>query len=169
MSKLKTLKVNPIIGTVTLTDGATTVDVPKLDMTKIIKIAKFLGVDGMKIYADTREILLNDDMETLERIVLVVESLKEEQLIEIIAIALGLPAQEALKLDLNEMLDVLIVIAENTNLQKTYSQVRTLANLMFGANLPDLGKLYEQAVAISDRKDRVTETDETAERESVEL
>lgn len=143
-NKLKSLDINPIIGTVNITGEETSFDVPRLDLKKIIGIVKFIGTDGVRIYSRVRETLKNDEISSLERIVAVVDELKDEQLIRVIAIILEVDDEEALKLDLNEMLDVLILLVENTNLSKTFTQVRHLANKMYGVEIPDMQTVIQQ-------------------------
>lgn len=143
-NKLKSLDINEKIGSITLTDGETSIDVPRLDMFKILRIVKFIGTDGIRIYSRMRELLQNDELTPFERIVSVVEELQEEQLIRIVAIILDVEDKEALKLDLNEVLDVLILLADNTNLDKTFTQVRTLAKKMFQVEIPDFQTLVQE-------------------------
>lgn len=143
-NKLKSLDINENIGTVLLSDGVTSIDVPRLDMSKILRIVKFIGTDGLKIYNQARDLLLNDEFSTFERLAMIIEELKEEQLIRIVAIILDKEDKEALKLDLNEVLDVLIILAENTNLEKTFTQVRTLAKKMFNVELPDFKEKIQE-------------------------
>lgn len=143
-NKLKSLDINENIGTVILSDGETSIDVPRLDMSKILRIVKFIGTDGLKIYNQARDLLLNDEFSTFERLAMIIEELKEEQLIRIVAIILDKEDKEALKLDLNEVLDVLIILAENTNLEKTFTQVRTLAKKMFNVELPDFKEKIQE-------------------------
>lgn len=162
MSKSKSLFTTTPIGTVVLTDGETTIEIPKLDMKKTLRIVKFLGVDGTKIYNDVRDILLNDELGSFERIATVVEGLEEEQLFQVIAIVLDLPVEEALKLDLNETLDVLIVLSENTNLKKTYKQIQVLSKVTFGLNLPDLQNVIDQRLSTSNAR----ESEEIAKAET---
>lgn len=143
-NKLKSLDINETIGSIILTDGETSIDVPRLDMFKILRIVKFIGTDGIRIYSRMRDLLQNDDLTSFERIISVVEELQEEQLIRVVAIILDVEDKEALKLDLNEMLDVLILLSENTNLDKTFTQVRTLAKNMFQVEIPDFQTLIQE-------------------------
>lgn len=143
-NKLKSLDINETIGSIVLTDGETSIDVPRLDMTKIIGIVKFIGTDGIRIYNRMSDLLKNDELTSFERIIAVVEELKEDQLIRIISIILNVDDKEALKLDLNEVLDVLIILSENTNLDKTFTQVRVLAKAMFKVEIPDFQTLIQQ-------------------------
>lgn len=151
-NKLKSLDINESLGSITLSDGVTSIDVPRLDMSKILRIVKFIGTDGLKIYDQARELLLNDEFTTFERLAMIIEDLKEEQLIRIVAIILNVDDSEALKLDLNEVLDVLIVLADNTNLDKTFTQVRALAKKMFNVELPDFKAKMQEMFEVAEEE-----------------
>lgn len=144
MTNSKLFYINQTIGAVLLSDGKTTIEVPRLDMKKIVNIVKFIGMDGIRIYSRSRELLMNDELTTFERLISVIEELKEEQLIRVISIILDVPDEEALKLDLNETLDILILISENTNLQKTYKQIQMLSKILFHIDLPDFQNVIKQ-------------------------
>jgi hypothetical protein len=137
---LQSLDVEHVIGQVALSSGEK-LDVPKLSLQKLIRIVKFLGVDGVRIYEQVREVLLDESQSDLEKIALVLEQLKEEQLVRILSILLDVDDQTALQLDLNEMLEVLLVYAEKTNLSKTFTQVQKLMKKMFNKDIPDLQTL----------------------------
>ena len=153
--KLKSLDINETIGSITLTGGETSIDVPRLDMFKIIRIVKFIGTDGIRIYSRMNELLKNDELSTFERLIAVVEELKEEQLMRIVAIILDVEDREALKLDLNEVLDVLILLSENTNLDRTFTQVRTLAKKMFNVEIPDIQTLIQERFPQAEEQEEV--------------
>lgn len=86
---LKSLDINETLGQVTLSDGETSIDVPRLDMSKILRIVKFVGIDGLKIYNNARDVLLNDELSRFEQLATVIEDLSEEQLIRVVSIILG--------------------------------------------------------------------------------
>ncbi|MGI2329650.1 hypothetical protein [Planococcus sp. YIM B11945] len=151
-NKLKSLDINETLGSITLSDGVTSIDVPRLDMSKILRIVKFIGVDGLKIYNGAREVLLNEELTRFEQLATVIEDLSEEQLIRVVAIILEVDDKEALKLDLNEVLDVLIVLADNTNLDKTFTQVRALAKKMFNVELPDFKAKMQEMFEVADEE-----------------
>jgi succinate dehydrogenase flavin-adding protein (antitoxin of CptAB toxin-antitoxin module) len=140
---LKRLDFERTIGSVELTDGKK-LPVPKLSMLKIIKIVKFLGIDGMKLYEQMREILVDNTLDDLTKLALILENLKEEQLIHIFSILLELEDEDTLNLDPNEMLDVLIMYVEKTNIAKTFTQVRQLYKKMFNKELPDIATWFKQ-------------------------
>lgn len=149
---LKSLDINETLGQITLSDGETSIDVPRLDMSKILRIVKFVGIDGLKIYNNARDVLLNDELSKFEQLATVIEDLSEEQLIRVVSIILGVEDKEALKLDLNEVLDVLIVLADNTNLDKTFTQVRALAKKMFNVELPDFKAKMQEMFEVADEE-----------------
>lgn len=143
-NKVLTLDLDNQLGSVTLSNGQELV-VPKLSVLKIMKIVKFLGIDGSKLYAQCREILMDEELEDVEKFAVVLETLDEKQLIRIFSIMLDLKDEDVLKLDLNEMLEVLIVIVDNIDLKKTYSSVRTLLKKMFNKELPEnMGDWFKQ-------------------------
>lgn len=131
-----------IIGKVTLTDG-TKLNVPKLSLSKIISIVKFIGTDGARLYADIRELLLDESIQGVEKLTLVMGEIKETQLIRIFAILLELDDEEALALDINEMLDVLLVYVEKTNIKKTFLQVRTLYKALYNKEMPTFKEIMD--------------------------
>lgn len=131
-----------IIGKVTLTDG-TKLSVPKLSLSKIISVVKFIGTDGARLYADIRELLLDESVQGVEKLTLVMGEIKETQLIRIFAILLDLDDEEALALDINEMLDVLLVYVEKTNIKKTFLQVRTLYKALYNKEMPTFKELMD--------------------------
>lgn len=124
-----------LIGKVTLTDGSK-LSIPKLSLSKIISVVKFIGTDGARLYADIRELLLDETVQGVEKLTLVMAELQENQLIHIFSILLDLEDEEALSLDINEMLDVLLVYVEKTNIKKTFLQVRTLYKALYNKEMP---------------------------------
>lgn len=124
-----------IIGKVTLTDGAK-LSVPKLSLSKIIGIVKFLGTDGARLYADIRELLLDESVQGIEKLTLVMGEIKDAQLVHIFSILLDIDDDEALSLDLNEMLDVLLIYVEKTNIKKTFFQIRSLYKALYNKEMP---------------------------------
>lgn len=141
---IKALDLDHSMGSVTLTNGQE-LEVPKLSMLKIIKIVKFLGIDGAKLYSETREILMDESLEDLEKFAVVLETLDEKQLVRIFSIILDMKDEEVLKLDQNEMLEILLVLIDKTDIKKTYSLVRQLMLKMFNKELPeDMGAWFNQ-------------------------
>ncbi|GAB1809830.1 hypothetical protein [Priestia megaterium] len=143
-AKLKTLDVEKNLGVVTLSGGAQ-LPVPKLSMLKIIKIVKFLGVDGAKIYSQAREVLIDDSYDQIEKYAVILESIQEAQVMRIFSIILDIEDDEALALDINESLDVLLVLGENLDFEKTFTQVRQLMKKLFNKELPDFKELIDRA------------------------
>lgn len=141
---LKRLDIDKTLGRVVLTDGQTRLDVPRLSMSKIIKVVKFLGIDGSKIYDKAQKILSDNELDDVTKIALILEGIEEEQLIRIFSILLDLEDEDALALDPNEMLDIILVYAEKTNIAKTFSQVRQLYKVMFKKELPDIQTWLKQ-------------------------
>lgn len=140
---LNAVDIEDHIGEVTLSNGNKLL-LPKIGMKKIISIVKFIGVDGLKLWNNASKIMSQDDVDTFSKFALVIESLEAEQLVKIQAILLDISDQEALKLDLNETLDVFIQYAEKTNVGKTYSQIQHLTKVMFKKELPNFGELLDR-------------------------
>lgn len=133
---IKSLDLDSTIGNVSLSNGQS-LDIPKLSMLKIIKVVKFLGIDGSKLYNECREILLDESLEDLEKFAVVLETLDEKQLVRIFSILLDLKDEQVLSLDPNEMLEILLVFVEKTDINKTFLLVRQLMKKMFNKDLPE--------------------------------
>lgn len=140
---LKSLDLEKSIGTVTLSDGQT-LPVPKITVSKLIKIVKFIGVDGVALWNEIEDAMRDETLDDLTQISAILDVLTEEQLIRIFSILLDLSDKEALSLDINEMLDVILVYVEKTNITKTFSQVRQLYRKMFNKELPDIKNLLSK-------------------------
>ncbi|HHB3507846.1 TPA: hypothetical protein ACORDH_004980 [Bacillus cereus] len=140
---LKSIDVDKHIGSVTLSNGKQLL-LPKITMAKIIRIVKFIGVDGFRIYNQAREILIDETVDVFEGYALILESLTEEQLIRILSILLEVTDAEALQLDLNETLSILIEYADKTELGKTFTLVRQLVKKLFNKDLPDFKTLIDK-------------------------
>lgn len=139
---LNRLDIDKTIGTVTLTDGGK-LKIPKLSLHKLLGVVKFLGTEGARIYAEIRELLLDESIEGLEKLTLIMSSLKEEQLVKIFSIVLDIEVEEALALDLNEMLDVIMVYVEKTNIKKTFLQIRNLYKALYGKEMPSFKEIID--------------------------
>lgn len=142
--QLNALDSERTIGRVTLTDGKTRLSVPKMSMLKIIRIVKFLGIDGAKLYEEFQETIADTNMEDLEKFAVILEGMKEEQLIRIMSILLELEDEETLNLDHDEMLDVMLIYADNYDFNKTFQKVRQLMKKMFKRDIPDLPELMDK-------------------------
>lgn len=140
---LNRLDMNKTIGTVTLTDGGK-LKVPKLSIHKLLSIVKFLGTEGARIYSNVRELILDETIEGLEKLTLIMGELKEEQLVKIFSIVLDIEVEEALALDLNEMLDVITVYVEETNIKKTFLQIRKLYKSLYGREMPSFKQIMDE-------------------------
>lgn len=135
-AKLQSLDLDSSIGDVTLSNGQR-MDIPKLSMLKIIKIVKFLGIDGARLYAQCREIILDESLEELEKFAIILETLDEKQVVRIFSIMLDKTDEEVLSLDPNEMLEIAIVFVDKMDLKKTYSLIRMFMKKMFGKEMPE--------------------------------
>ncbi|MEP9408572.1 hypothetical protein ABKP09_19835 [Peribacillus frigoritolerans] len=144
MEKVKSLDIAQSIGTVTLSDGVTVLNIPKLSVLRLIKIVKWLGVDGSKLYSQFQATLADEEMDDLEKFALLLENLEEEQLVKIFSLALDITPEDTLKMDINEMLEIILVYVENLDLGKTYSLVQNLYQKLFKKELPSFKDLINQ-------------------------
>lgn len=144
MEKVKSLDIAQSLGTVTLSDGVTVLSIPKLSVLRLIKIVKWLGVDGSKLYSQFQETLADEEMDDLEKFALLLENLDEEQLVKIFSLALDISPEDTLKMDINEMLEIILVYVENLDLGKTYSLVQNLYQKLFKKELPSIKELFNQ-------------------------
>lgn len=140
------IDLNKYIGTVTLSDGVTVLNIPKLSVLKLIKIVKWLGVDGSKLYNQFQDLINDESLDDLEKFATILEELDEKQLIKLFSIALDLSPEETLNLDPNELLEVLIVYADKLDLGKTYSLVRELYKKLFKKELPEFKEVLDGLV-----------------------
>lgn len=138
---LKKLDVDASIGTVTLSDGVTVLNIPKLSMMKIIKIVKWLGIDGAKLYSDYEQTIADPELDELEKFAIILEQLPEQQLVRLFSIALDLSDEDVLALDVNEMLEILLAYTDALDLNKTFTLVRELYQKIYKKELPDLKSL----------------------------
>lgn len=125
------------IGTVTLSNGQK-IDVPKLSNLKVIKIVKFLGIDGMKLYNQFKDIVANPEMSEQEKWITILEQLPEETIIHILSILLDMSDEETLALDPTETLEIVEIYVDKTDLGRAFMSVRNLAKKMFQIEIPDL-------------------------------
>lgn len=142
---LQQFDVDLYIGQVDLTNGKK-LNVPKISMKKIIRIAKFLGMDAFRTYENMQDVIRDSEMDDTSKVIMLMDSLKEEQLIHIFSILLDKEDQETLNLDLNEMLDIILVYLDKTNISKTFTQVRQIYQKLFKKDLPDISMWIQQKV-----------------------
>ncbi|OTW86370.1 hypothetical protein BK702_15200 [Bacillus thuringiensis serovar cameroun] len=141
---LKSIDVNQKIGEVTLSNGSV-LPLPKISFDKIFKLVQFLCTDGNKIWGNVQEIIKMTELSIVERAAAVLSVLDPKQLVRIHAILLEISDEEAVSLDLDETLEVLVLYCENTDLGKTYSLIQRLAKA-FNKDLPDWDKLWETLI-----------------------
>lgn len=141
---LKLIDINQKIGEVTLSDGSV-LPLPKISMDKIFKLVHFICNDGSGIYNTIKEIIGMTELGMMERLGAILSALDPKQLVRVIAIVLGISDEEAVSLDLDETLLILIEYCEKTDLGKTYSLIQRLAKA-FNKDLPDWDKLWETLI-----------------------
>lgn len=124
------------IGTVTLSNGQK-FDVPKLTNSKLIQIAKFIAVDGMKLWSKFQNVLTDTSLNESEKFAIILAELPEETVIHILSILLDMEDEEVLQMDPAETLEIIDLYVEKTNLIKAFTIVRNLAK-KFNVKIPDL-------------------------------
>lgn len=129
---LRSLDIDPL-GSITLSDGKK-LDVYRLTNYKIIKIAKFLAIDGFKIYNEFKETLDNPEIPEIEKVSLFLGELKEEQVIHLLSILLDISDEEALALDPFDTIEIISLFVEKTNIEKAFTTVRGLIQKFSKAN-----------------------------------
>lgn len=121
---LRSLDVDPL-GSVTLENGQK-LDVYRLTNRKIIQIAKFLAIDGFKIYYKFKDTLEDPAIPEIEKVSLFLGELKEEQIIHLLSILLDISDEEALMLDPFDTIEIISLFVEKTNIEKAFTTVRGL-------------------------------------------
>lgn len=101
-------------------------EIPRLTTVKVIKIAKFLAIDGMKIYDNYRNVIESPELSDSEKVSLVVSELKEEQIIHLLSILLGISDEEALSIDPFDNLEIITTFVEKTDVERAFTNVQTL-------------------------------------------
>lgn len=139
---LQSMDVGPI-GTVTLSNGAV-LEVPRLTNAKLIKIVKFICVDGMKLYKQFRFIMSDPTMDESEKWTMFFMNLPEEVVVRVLAILLDIEAEQALQLDPVETLEIIEVYVDKANLGKAFTSVRGLAKKLFNIEIPDMKTLLKR-------------------------
>jgi hypothetical protein len=142
---IKKLDVEQVIGRVTLSDGKTRLDIPRLSMRKIIQIVKFLGIDGAKLYSEFADTIADPELSDIEKFTVILEGLDDAVLIRIFSILLEMDDEDTLNLDPNEMLEITLVYAEKVDFGKTFLLIKKLYKTIFKKEMPDLRDLFQQA------------------------
>lgn len=132
---INSLDLDHNLGMVTLSDGQK-LAIPKLSMGKLIKLIKFIGIDGAKIYAQFQEIINDNELEEMDKFIAILEGLSDEQLVRVFSILLDISEENALALDINEMLEIVLVYSEKVDFHKTFLLVRTLSKKLLNKELP---------------------------------
>ncbi|MGP4063093.1 hypothetical protein [Halobacillus sp. H74] len=133
MADVRSLDIEPL-ATVELSDGRK-LDIPRLTTVKLIRIAKFIAIDGMKIYEKYRNVLDDSQMEDAEKVSIIVSELTDEQIIRLLAILLGISDEEALKIDPFDNLEIITTYVENTDVERAFTNVQKLMKKFKGQNM----------------------------------
>lgn len=121
---LRSLDIDPL-GSITLSDGKK-LDVYRLTNYKVIQIAKFLAIDGFKIFNKFKDTLENPDIPEIEKVSLFLGELQEEQIIHLLSVLLDISDEEALALDPFDTIEIISLFVEQTNIEKAFTTVRGL-------------------------------------------
>ena len=135
MDNVISLDMERNLGTVTLSSGEE-LPIPRLSVSKIIKIIKFVAMDGAKLYGKIQDVALDEQMDDMEKLIAIMDNLEDEQLVRLFSILLDLPDKVTLSLDINEMLEIALVYAEKVDFNKTFLLIRKLAKVTAGKELP---------------------------------
>lgn len=130
------------IGRVTLNNGGI-LEVPKLTNLKLIKLAKFFGIDGMRLYESYQEVIKNESLSDSEKIFSVLTDLDEALIVRALAILLNVEDEDALNLDPVETLEVIEIYIEKTDLLKAFTIVRNLIKKFTGKEIPDVLSMFQ--------------------------
>lgn len=130
-------------GSITRANGEK-LEVPRLSNMKLIKIAKFLGIDGMKLYEKFKGIVDDPSMTESEKWITIISDLPEETIVHMLSILLDIDDKEALKLDPIDTLEIIEIYVDNTNINKAFTIVRNLAKKLFNKEIPDIRTMISQ-------------------------
>lgn len=132
----KSLDLDKNLGTITLSDGETKLEIPKLSAARLIRIVKYLGVEIARLWESAADIGYDGSLTDQEKMIEILEMVPEEKLLGIISILTDLDEDSAMLLDINEILDIAIIYTEKTNLPKTFFQIRTLYQKIYDKEMP---------------------------------
>lgn len=135
MENVISLDLEKNLGTVTLSSGEE-LPIPRLSVSKIIKIIKFVAMDGAKLYGRIQNVAMDEEMDDMEKLIAIMENLEDEQLVRLFSILLDLPDKVTLSLDINELLEIALVYAEKVDFNKTFLLIRKLTKVTTGKELP---------------------------------
>ena len=124
MYDLRSLDIEPL-AVINLADGKK-LELYRLTNLKIIKLAKFLAIDGFKIYYKFKGTLEDPKIPEIEKVSLFLSELKEEQIIHLLSILLDISDEEALLLDPFDTIEIISIFVEKTNVEKAFTTVRNL-------------------------------------------
>lgn len=146
MKSLISLDIDKNLGTITLSDGTTKLDIPRLSAVRLIKIVKFLGVEIANLWEEASGIGTDDSYSDQEKMVQILELIPEEKLLGIVSVLTDLDDESVQLLDLNEILDIFTMYAEKTNLANTFLQIQNLYKKIFKKDLPSFKALLDRVM-----------------------
>lgn len=110
------------LGTVKLESGIE-VEIPRLTTLRVIKLAKFIVSDGMKLYESIDDF---DTMSEIEIATTLVSSLEESQIARLLNVLLDVDENKVLNIDFIDTLELIQAFVEKTNIKKAFTIVRGL-------------------------------------------
>ncbi len=129
--------------------------VHRLTNIKLIKIAKFIGIDGMKLYEQFKDVIGDESLSETEKWITILESLPEETLVHLLSIMLEIEDEESLAIDPVTTLEIIEVYADNINIEKAFTSVRNIAKKVLKVDIPDLNSLLSK-IPVNNGKDLST-------------
>lgn len=121
---------------ITLADG-TTMQLPKLTNGKLIGIARFMAMDGMKVFQDFREEYDGQEMTQMEAGLAIMEKLTDKQIVHILSVLLGKSDAEMIDMNPIDTLEIIQAYAEKNDIAKAFTIVRSLTSKFSNQQVPD--------------------------------
>lgn len=113
------------LGTVKLESGAE-VEIPRLTNARVIRLAKFIVTDGMKLLEDVGDF---DALSEMEIATAIASGLEESQIAKLLNIILDIDEGKALQIDFIDTLELIQAFAEKTNLKKAFTIVQNMVKM----------------------------------------
>lgn len=126
MADIRSLDLEPL-ASITLADG-NRMEIPRLTTSKVIRIAKFLAVDGMKIYSNFQDTFNDPELTDAEKVGKVLNELTDQQIIHLLSVLLNISDEEALAIDPFDTLEIITVYADKIDLERAQENVKKLMN-----------------------------------------
>lgn len=142
---LKSLDISPYIGEIVLSDGESVLEIPKLSAGRLLGLVKFLGVEIARLWEEAREIAMDGSYTDQEKLIQTIEMVPEDKLFGIISVLTDLDEESSMSLDINEVLDILLVYLDKTDVAKTFLQIQNLYEKIYKKPMPKISDLFKEA------------------------